>query len=156
MRLLHTSDWHLGRTLYGRKRYEEQAAFLDWLIDTIREKHVDTLIVAGDIFDTSTPSNRAQELYYSFSRVFPPQRAGTPLSSPAITIRQLSRCSGKFAESNAFMSWARQVPIRPMNVCFLPIETGSRRRWSAPYRTCVTVMSGEPPPARQSPTRIGN
>ncbi len=102
MRLLHTSDWHLGRTLYGRKRYEEQAAFLDWLIDTIREKHVDTLIVAGDIFDTSTPSNRAQELYYSFSRVFPPQRAGTPLSSPAITIRQaFSRCSGKFAESNA-------------------------------------------------------
>ena len=66
MRLLHTSDWHLGRTLYGRKRYEEQAAFLDWLIDTIREKHVDTLIVAGDIFDTSTPSNRAQELYYGF------------------------------------------------------------------------------------------
>ena len=44
----------------------EQAAFLDWLIDTIRKTHVDTLIVAGDIFDTSTPSNRAQELYYGF------------------------------------------------------------------------------------------
>lgn len=66
MRFLHTSDWHLGRMLYGRKRYEEQAAFLDWLIETIRESQVDILLVVGDIFDTSTPSNRAQELYYGF------------------------------------------------------------------------------------------
>lgn len=66
MKILHTSDWHLGRSLYGRKRYEEYSSFLDWLIQTIEDEKVDALLVAGDIFDTSTPSNRAQELYYRF------------------------------------------------------------------------------------------
>ncbi|WP_321495211.1 exonuclease SbcCD subunit D C-terminal domain-containing protein [uncultured Desulfobacter sp.] len=66
MKILHTSDWHLGRSLYGRKRYEEFSAFLDWLAQTIEDEKVDALLVAGDVFDTSTPSNRAQELYYRF------------------------------------------------------------------------------------------
>ncbi len=66
MKILHTSDWHLGRSLYGRKRYEEFSAFLDWLTQTIENEKVDALLVAGDVFDTSTPSNRAQELYYRF------------------------------------------------------------------------------------------
>jgi len=66
MKILHTSDWHLGRSLYGRKRYEEFTAFLDWLAQTIEDEKVDVLLVAGDVFDTSMPSNRAQELYYRF------------------------------------------------------------------------------------------
>lgn len=66
MNILHTSDWHLGRTLYGRKRYEEFEAFLDWLYAAILEHGIDALLVAGDVFDTTIPSNRAQELYYRF------------------------------------------------------------------------------------------
>lgn len=66
MKILHTSDWHIGRTLYGRKRYDEFASFLNWLLTTIEQQQIDVLIVAGDIFDTSTPSNRAQQLYYQF------------------------------------------------------------------------------------------
>ena len=66
MKLLHTSDWHLGRTLYSRKRYEEFEAFLIWLIETIQQNEIDAILVAGDVFDTSAPSNRAQELYYRF------------------------------------------------------------------------------------------
>ena len=66
MKILHTSDWHIGRTLYGRKRYEEFEAFLTWLAETIQQEQVDALLVAGDIFDTSAPSNRAQALYYRF------------------------------------------------------------------------------------------
>ncbi len=66
MKILHTSDWHLGRTLYGRRRYREFEAFLDWLVETMGREQVDALLVAGDIFDTSTPSNRSQELYYRF------------------------------------------------------------------------------------------
>ncbi len=62
MRILHTSDWHLGRTLYGRHRYTESAAFLDWLHATIVSQRVDILLVAGDIFHTATPSNHAQQL----------------------------------------------------------------------------------------------
>lgn len=66
MKLLHTSDWHLGRALYGRKRYEEFEAFLAWLVETIQQNAIDVLLVAGDVFDTSAPSHRAQALYYRF------------------------------------------------------------------------------------------
>lgn len=66
MKILHTSDWHIGRTLYGRKRYEEFESFLTWLAETIQQNEIQALLVAGDVFDTSTPSNRAQELYYRF------------------------------------------------------------------------------------------
>ncbi|MCB1136500.1 MAG: exonuclease SbcCD subunit D C-terminal domain-containing protein [Chlamydiia bacterium] len=66
MRILHTADWHLGRTLFGRKRYDEFKAFLDWLLQAIESEGIDVLLIAGDVFDTSTPSNRAQELYYDF------------------------------------------------------------------------------------------
>ena len=66
MKLLHTSDWHLGRTLHGRRRYREFEAFLDWLTQTMLEQGTEVLVVAGDIFDTTAPSNRAQQLYYRF------------------------------------------------------------------------------------------
>ncbi|RLJ16613.1 exonuclease sbcCD subunit D [bacterium endosymbiont of Escarpia laminata] len=66
MKILHTSDWHIGRALYGRKRYQEFDAFLSWLAEKIDQEQVDALLVAGDVFDTSTPSNRAQALYYRF------------------------------------------------------------------------------------------
>jgi len=66
LKILHTSDWHIGRSLYGRKRYDEFAAFLDWLAQFIQTESVDALLIAGDIFNISTPSNHAQELYYRF------------------------------------------------------------------------------------------
>ncbi len=66
MRILHTSDWHLGRSLVQRKRYDEFNRFLDWLIKTVEERSIDALIVAGDIFDNTTPGNQAQAMYYSF------------------------------------------------------------------------------------------
>jgi exonuclease SbcD len=66
MRFLHTSDWHLGRQLYGRRRHDEFARFLEWLEGILAERKIDVLLVAGDIFDTSTPGTKTQELYYGF------------------------------------------------------------------------------------------
>lgn len=66
MKILHTSDWHIGRSLHGRRRHAEFESFFDWLIDCISSEGIDVLLVAGDIFDTTTPSNQAQELYYQF------------------------------------------------------------------------------------------
>lgn len=66
LRILHTSDWHLGKRLYHQSRYDEFEAFLTWLLSTINQRHIDIVIVAGDIFDTMTPSNHAQTLYYQF------------------------------------------------------------------------------------------
>lgn len=66
MKILHTSDWHIGKTLYNRKRYDEFEAFFTWLVETVEQEQVDILLIAGDIFDTSTPGNRSQQLYYRF------------------------------------------------------------------------------------------
>ena len=66
MRLIHTSDWHLGHRFHGRRRHEEQARFLDWLAGLIEEQAIDVLLVAGDIFDTTAPGSRALTLYYRF------------------------------------------------------------------------------------------
>lgn len=66
MKILHTSDWHLGSSLHGRKRYEEHGQFLDWLVRCIEAEQIDVLLVAGDIFDSGTPGNRAMEIYYEF------------------------------------------------------------------------------------------
>ncbi|UUX91350.1 exonuclease SbcCD subunit D C-terminal domain-containing protein [Methanoplanus endosymbiosus] len=66
MRILHTSDWHIGHNLYGKSRYEEFEAFFDWLIDCIDRERIEALIVSGDIFDTTNPSNRSLEIYYRF------------------------------------------------------------------------------------------
>lgn len=66
LRVLHTADWHIGRALHGKRRDDEFTQFLSWLTVTIAEQAIDVLLVAGDIFDVSSPSNRAQELYYTF------------------------------------------------------------------------------------------
>lgn len=67
MKILHTSDWHLGRMLYSKKeRQEEHQAFLDWLLETIKENNIDLLLIAGDIFDTASPSSTSQKMYYDF------------------------------------------------------------------------------------------
>lgn len=65
-KILHTSDWHLGRGLYGQNRHTEFSAFLDWLLQRLRSEQTDALLVAGDVFDTTTPNHAAQELYYRF------------------------------------------------------------------------------------------
>lgn len=66
MKILHTSDWHIGKQLFGKKRYDEFKAFFSWLTDLINSEKIDILIVSGDIFDTSTPGNEAQKIYYTF------------------------------------------------------------------------------------------
>ncbi len=66
MRLLHTSDWHLGQHFMGKTRQAEHRAFCAWLIERVREHAVDALIVAGDLFDTGTPPSYAREQYNRF------------------------------------------------------------------------------------------
>lgn len=66
MRIIHTSDWHLGQYFFTKSRAQEHQQFLDWLLKQIRDYHVDALIVAGDIFDTGSPPSYARELYNRF------------------------------------------------------------------------------------------
>jgi DNA repair protein SbcD/Mre11 len=55
MRLLHTSDWHLGRSLHRADLRPAQETFLDHLVDTVRAEHVDAVLVAGDVYDRAVP-----------------------------------------------------------------------------------------------------
>jgi exonuclease SbcD len=66
MRILHTADWHLGKKLDLHDRSQEHQLFLDWLLQTINDRKVDALIIAGDIFDTGSPANEALRMYYNF------------------------------------------------------------------------------------------
>ena len=66
MKILHTSDWHLGQLFMTRSRKAEHEAFLQWLLQKVQQESIDVVIVAGDIFDTATPPNYALELYYNF------------------------------------------------------------------------------------------
>ncbi|MFT5757632.1 MAG: exonuclease SbcD [Alteromonadaceae bacterium] len=66
MRIIHTSDWHLGQNFYGKTRAAEHKQFLAWLLKQITEQNVDAVVVAGDIFDTGSPPSYARELYFDF------------------------------------------------------------------------------------------
>lgn len=65
-KVLHTSDWHLGKKLFKQSRLQEQKLFLNWLTETIIERDISILLISGDIFDVPNPPNEATKLYFSF------------------------------------------------------------------------------------------
>lgn len=71
MKLLHTSDWHLGHSLRDIDREPEHRAFLQWLLATLQTEQPDALLITGDVFDSATPPASAEQLWYQF---WPTQR----------------------------------------------------------------------------------
>jgi exonuclease SbcD len=66
LKILHTADWHLGKSLHKYSLEPDNQLFLNWLIEQIRERKTDLLLVSGDIFDTANPKNSALAMYYEF------------------------------------------------------------------------------------------
>lgn len=66
MRILHTSDWHLGQHFISKSRAYEHKLFTQWLIGQVKENQIDTVVIAGDVFDTGAPPSYARELYNQF------------------------------------------------------------------------------------------
>lgn len=64
MRILHTSDWHLGKRLEGKSRLDEQKDVLSELIEVVRTRDIDAVVLAGDVYDTVNPPAEAEELFY--------------------------------------------------------------------------------------------
>ena len=62
MKILHTSDWHLGHMLYGYDRTEEQQSMLDQMVEIVRDHKPDAFILAGDVYDTPQPSAAVQTM----------------------------------------------------------------------------------------------
>ena len=66
MRLLHTSDWHLGHTLRDISREGEHAAFLGWLLEVCKREAPDAMLITGDVFDSATPPASAERMWFEF------------------------------------------------------------------------------------------
>ena len=66
MKILHTADWHLGNSFHGHDRIEEHRHFLSWLIEVLRERMPDVLIIAGDVYDTPNPAAIAEQMLFDF------------------------------------------------------------------------------------------
>jgi exonuclease SbcD len=64
MRILHTADWHVGKTVRGHSRADEHRAVLDEIVRLAGERAVDIVIVAGDLFDTASPTAEAEQIVY--------------------------------------------------------------------------------------------
>jgi exonuclease SbcD len=67
MKILHTSDWHLGQNFFTKSRKQEHQEFINWLLQQVVSEQVDAVIIAGDIFDTGTPPSYAREMYNQFA-----------------------------------------------------------------------------------------
>ena len=65
MRILHTSDWHLGKYLGTSSRLPEQVEFMEELIEIVEKQKIDLIIIAGDIYDTNNPPAEAENLFYN-------------------------------------------------------------------------------------------
>ena len=65
MKILHTSDWHVGKRLMGRERLDEQSAVLDEIVEICEREKIELILLAGDVFDTYMPSADAEELFYN-------------------------------------------------------------------------------------------
>lgn len=66
LRILHTSDWHLGHALHGCERTFEHAAFVEWLLEVVLRERVDAVLISGDVFDAANPPAGATALWYRF------------------------------------------------------------------------------------------
>jgi exonuclease SbcD len=66
IKILHTSDWHLGKQLQKIDFHEDMEMFFDWLTEIIKEKGIDILLMSGDLFDQANPSQQAMRQYYLF------------------------------------------------------------------------------------------
>ncbi len=166
MKILHSSDWHLGRTLFGRRRHDEFTAFLDWLTHVLHARRPDALLVSGDIFDTGTPGVRAQELYYRFLR----RAADSPCRHVVITAGNHDLFSTRPAPCSmpcAFMWSARLCLLLPRKIltgllcgifqtikecltkslpCAIPQAGPSLL--SAPFPFCAMRICASPPPEK--------
>lgn len=63
MRILHTSDWHLGRSFHGASLHEDQVAFVDWLVSVTADEAADLVVIAGDVYDRAVPPLESVHLW---------------------------------------------------------------------------------------------
>ena len=111
MKILHTSDWHIGKKLVKKSRLEEQRAVLTEIGDICDREGVDLLLVAGDIFDTFIPSADAEELFFEFlEKLSTKNRAVLFISGNHDDWQRLSAPAGLASKYNAYIFGGENTP----------------------------------------------
>ena len=117
MKLLHTSDWHVGKAIRGASRSDEHRAVLDEMAAVAAAEDVDVVVVAGDLFDTSTPSPESEEIVY---------RALLALARTGATVAVIA---GNHDNARRLRAVAPLLELG--NVHLVTEPDASRRRWRA-------------------------
>lgn len=115
MKILHTSDWHIGKRLMGRERLREQAQVLDEIARICDEEKIELLLVAGDVFDTYTPSADAEDLFFrALKKLANPNRAVLLISGNHDDGVRLSASAPVCEELGVYVVGNARAPIAPV------------------------------------------
>lgn len=111
MKIIHTSDWHIGKKLNGRSRLLEQAEILNELTDISDREKAELVLVAGDVFDTSIPSAESEELFFkTVMRLANKNRAVVIISGNHDDWQRLSACRDFASLSNVYIFGGSEKP----------------------------------------------
>lgn len=103
MKILHTSDWHIGKKLAGRDRYDEYRAVLAEIRNLCESEKIDLVLVAGDVYDTYTPSAEAEEIFYSGIKEIAKESAALIISGNHDDYVRLTAASAFAEEMNVYI-----------------------------------------------------
>lgn len=125
MKLLHTSDWHVGKTIRGRSRIDEHRAVLAEIVGLVKSHEVDLVLVAGDLFETAAPTAESEQLVYS--TLLDLARTGAEvaiISGNHDNARRLEALSPVFEAAKRFHMLTRPVPAEVGGVRNIALPTG--------------------------------
>ena len=112
MRILHTSDWHIGKKLNGKTRLDEQRDVLYEIADICDKESVDLVLVAGDVYDTYTPSAEAEELFFeTVAHIASPYRAVAVISGNHDDWQRLCASDVLASRANAYVFGGEKTPL---------------------------------------------
>lgn len=138
MRILHTSDWHIGRSFFGYDLHDAQQVFIDHIINVVREEGVEVLLISGDLYDRSLPSLASIDLMaYALSRL-------SKLTKVVITSgnhdssRRLGFGKELFESANVFIRTSVDDITRPI---LLPLGNDQLAIYGIPYLDPYTTSS---------------
>lgn len=142
MRLLHTSDWHLGHTLKEVSREYEHEAFLAWLLETCAREQPDVLLITGDVFDSGTPPASAERMWFELL-------AKARRSLPAMDIIAIAGNHDSPARLGAASSVLRELNVhvignlpREMDRVLIPVANGAGLVAAVPFLRPIDVPVG--------------
>ena len=127
MKIIATSDWHLGNMFHGNDRLPEHQHFLSWLLSQIEEQQPDALLIAGDVFDNGNPSAASQSAYYGFLA-----DAGERCPTMQIVITAGNHDSANRLEAPRALLTRHRVEVRGV-IKREWVQTGEQGEWLTDY-----------------------